>query len=391
MVLFEEALKIVLNCAKVQEKERVDILSSLHRVLAEDVYSDLDMPPFNKSAMDGFACKLEDLDKALLVIETIPAGKFPELIISSGTCSRIMTGAPLPDGADCVIMVEETEEIAPNQIRFTGTETKKNISTQGSDIRNGDLVISQGSLIKPQHIAVLATVGKSTMDVFKQPKIGIMATGDELVEPFKIPSKSQIRNCNAWQLITQTVQNHALPKYYGIAKDDFESLEYMINLAISENDVVILSGGVSAGDFDFVPSVFEKINIKILFDSIAIQPGKPSTFGVRDNKAIFGLPGNPVSAFFQFEFLIRPFILAMMGNNEIIQELSLELGSNYSRKKSSITSLVPVNIDLHSKVYPIEYHGSAHINAMTFANGIMIIPVGETFIKQGSTVHVRQI
>ena len=389
MLSFDQAKEVIMNSAFCMGTEKVDLLSSLNRVLAEDVFSDMDMPPFNKSAMDGYACKMADLELPLEIVEIIPAGKFPNKTISKGKCAKIMTGAPVPEGADCVIMFEDTEILTDHTVRFKGGKTKTNIITKATDICKDQLIIKKGTLIKSAHIAVLAGCGKISIDVFRQPKVGIISTGDELVEPFEIPSISGIRNTNAWQLIAQATEMNVLPKYYGIARDDEESLAYMISLSLAENDISILSGGVSKGEYDYVPAVLEKAGVIIHFDSISVQPGKPSTFGSKGKQLVFGLPGNPVSTFFQFELLVKPLLLAMMGYTEEFLFTKLEIGEDYHRKKSERLSFIPIRLKADGKVYPIEYHGSAHINALMEANGIMAVQPGESFISKGSKADVR--
>jgi molybdopterin molybdotransferase len=391
MISFEQAYKIVIDSAILLPTETVNLLSSLNRVLAEDIFSDMDMPPFDKSAMDGYACRKEDLKNDLEVIETIPAGKIPQKKIGKNQCAKIMTGAMLPSCADCVIIVENTEITADNKIRFTKEDTRPNITYKATDIKKGSKLISKGIVIKSQHIALFALTGKARLLVYSKLKAGIISTGDELVEPEIKPKPSQIRNSNAYQLLSQLQTVDAVTTYYGIVKDD-EALTYQaIKKALAENDIVILTGGVSMGDYDYVPKIFEKLDIKILFDSIAVQPGRPSTFGIIGEKACFGLPGNPVSAFFQFELLVKPFILKRAGVDYAPLTLILPMGKDYIRTKSSRLSWLPVKIARDGLVYPLEYHGSAHINSLTEADGIISINIGETILKKGTLVYVRQI
>jgi len=316
MISFEEAYRIVMNHVTVFPSERVNMMDSLGRILAEDILSDIDIPPFNKSAVDGFAGRMADLDHDLEIIETIPAGKTPEFTISKGKCSRIMTGAMLPEGSDRVIMVEDTQILENGMMRSTKKQESRNICYQGEDIKAGDIVLSMGTLIKPQHIAVLAAAGAVNPKVSKQLHVGILSTGDELVEPDHLPSPSKIRNTNAYQLIAQVSTVGALPQYGGIAADTEISLSAMLSDSLDQNDIVLLTGGVSMGDFDYVPKAMENLDIEILFKSVAIQPGRPIVFGKRGNQFIFGLPGNPVSSFVLFEVLVKPFLLKMMGYRE---------------------------------------------------------------------------
>ena len=391
MITFEDALKIVLNSSHTTFIEEVEMINAIDRVLAEDIFSDINMPPFNKSAVDGFACCKNDFDKKmeLEIIEIIPAGKCPEKSISKGKCSKIMTGAMLPQGADCIVMVEDVE-INGNTIIFTKGNTALNICYLSEDIQINELVLQKGTLIKPQHIAVLASVGAWKLKVFSKPKIGIISTGDELVEPNEKPALSQIRNSNAWQLLAQAQKAGASAHYEGIAADNKASTFEKINNALQNNDIVLLTGGVSMGDFDYVPEIMQEIGIQILFKSIAVQPGRPTVFGVKDDKYIFGLPGNPVSSFVQFEMLVKPLIQKMIGNQDKKIELILPMGSDIQRKKTERKSFIPVSIR-NGEVFPVEYHGSAHIHSYIFADGIVAIEKGVLSLKKGEKVYVRQL
>jgi molybdopterin molybdotransferase len=299
-----------------------------------------------------------------------------------------MTGAMIPQGADCVVMVEDTLPMEDNQVEFLKDLTSKNICFQGEDIKKGDLVLDKGLKIKPADVAVLATVGAVNPLVFKLPRIGIISTGDELVEPSSTPGKAQIRNSNAIQLEAQVRQVPAEPTYYGIAPDDGPSLRLIIETALASNDLVLLTGGVSMGDFDFVPAVMQKAGIDILFKSIAIQPGKPTVFGRRNQNYIFGLPGNPVSSYMLFEILVKPFILKLTGHYFQPREIMLPIGRDYTRRKSERKSMIPVQIK-DGIVYPVDYHGSAHIHAYSKADGVLVMEIGTTHVKLGDPVHVR--
>ena len=391
MISFEEALAIVGDSYFTKGTERIDFMDSLKRVLAEDILSDMPMPPFNKSAVDGYACRKVDLAFELEVIETIPAGKAPIKSIGINQCAKIMTGAPVPEGADCVIMVEDVKETGENLIRHQIGKVKNNICTLGEDIKEGEVVLTKGSLIEPQHIAVLATVGATKPLVYKQAKVAIISTGDELVEPGNKPDVSQIRNSNAWQLIAQIKKIGAIPDYIGIAMDTETSTREKLESAFKGNDIVLLTGGVSMGDFDYVPQVLKNLGVELKFKSIAVQPGRPTVFGVRDKQYIFGLPGNPVSSYVQFELLVKPMIYKLMGHSFKPTKINIPLGTDYSRKRSDRLSWLPVKINETGEVIPIEYHGSAHINALTLADGLISVAIGKTTLKKGELVNVRQI
>lgn len=391
MLSFEKALEIVLDASHLLGTEEVDISCALNRILAEDVESDTDIPPFNKSAMDGYACRREDLDNELTIIETIPAGTAPRKMSGPRQCARIMTGAMVPDGADCVIMVEFTKNPTENTVRFTGKETASNICFKAEDIRAGDVVLHRGTLIRPQHIATLAAVGCANPVVAVRPKVGVIATGSELVEPSQNPSASQIRDTNSFQLAAQVETVGAVAKNYGIAKDTREAIDAAVKKAVSENDVVLISGGVSVGEFDFVPEILKQNGFALMFEKIAIKPGKPTVFGRRGNVFCFGVPGNPVSGFVIFELLIKPFLYKLMGHNFKPPDIKAPLETSVSRKKVGSPSWIPVIITGAGIVMPAEYHGSAHFNALCGADGLICIPKGIAELKERTMVSVRLI
>jgi molybdopterin molybdotransferase len=252
-------------------------------------------------------------------------------------------------------------------------------------------VLKRGTRIKPQHVAILASVGATRLKVYKNPSIGVISTGDELVEPDQVPGISQIRNSNAWQIIAQVKATGAESQYYGIALDDRESTYEKISESLQNNDITILTGGVSMGEYDFVPDIMQDLGIQLKFQRIAIQPGKPTIFGVKGNKLCFGLPGNPVSSFVLFELLVRPLIAGLTGHEFTPLNIKLPMAADYSRKKSIRRSWIPVRINENSEIEPVEYHGSAHIYSLNKTVGFISIPVGETILKKGDYVHVRLI
>ena len=391
VITFDEAYKIVMSCVSEIGAESIDFIGSLNRILAEDIASDMDMPPFNKSTVDGFACRKADLDHELEIVETVAAGMQPMKTVTKKQCSRIMTGAVIPEGADLVFMVEDSTILPSGKVKFNGSFTKENIAFKGEDIKIGETVIKKGKLIRPQEIAVMASVGCTSVLVSRKPLVAVISSGDELVEPISKPGLSQIRNSNAYQLLAQLLSAGALGKYYGIAKDDKEATFELVKQAISECDIVLLTGGVSMGDFDFIPAVLEQAGVKILFSRINIQPGKPTTFGKHADALVFGLPGNPVSSFTLFELLVRPVICRMMGyylNPAIIQ---LPMKESFSRRLAERQAFIPVVITPDGFVSPVEYHGSAHISALSLADGMITLQAGVKTIEKGEIVGVRQI
>ena len=391
MIEFDEAFKIVMKSVFKTDSETIAFNNSCGRILDEDILSDVNMPPFNRSAVDGYACHSSDLFNDLEVFEIIAAGKEPLKMVGKNQCSKIMTGAMVPFDCDIVFMVEESEKLQKDRIRFTGKAPKINISYKAEDVKVGDIVLKKTSYIQPQDIAVMASVGHTYVRVKKRPVVGIISTGNELVNPSEKPGISQIRNSNAYQLVAQVASAGGDPVDYGIASDNESVTLEIVKKAIQNSDLVIITGGVSMGDFDFVPSVLENAGVKILFDRVNVQPGKPTTFGVHSKAIVFGLPGNPVSSFIQFELLIRPVISRMMGYDWEPFEYMLPMAENYERKSSDRLGIIPIIINKEMEVIPVELHGSAHLTALSGSHGLVALKPGKKTLMKGEIVNVRQI
>ena len=391
MITFEEAIETVLANAFVPLTETIPLTEANGRILMQEVRSDHDMPPFNKSAMDGYACRRADLPGPLHCMETIAAGDVPENVINTGRCARIMTGAIVPDGADCVFMVEQSEILEDNSVRFTGKDTNDNICRKGEDVKTGDVVLKSGALIRPGHIAVLAAAGCVEPTVAKRLRIGILSTGSELVPPAVPVTSANIRETSGHMLLGQVAECGCLPTYYGIVEDDEQKIAAAIDKAADENDVVLICGGSSAGDFDFVPGLLAEAGFEQAFDKVAIQPGKPLTFAVGNGKVCFGMPGNPVSTFMTMETIVKPFLYRCMGHDFHAPVVRLKLGKSMTRKKGARMSFVPGHLSKPDTVEKLDYHGSAHIHAIAQADGWIIFPINETELKEGSMVDFWQL
>lgn len=391
LIPFDQALKQVLAVAKPPTTVKVNLQESLHRILAEDVYADRDMPPFNKSAMDGYACRREDLANELTIVEEVPAGSVPDRVIEKNQCAKIMTGAMVPEGADCVLMKEHAAITGPGTIRSTELSAQSNICYRAEDLKQGELIVGKGTRLKAPHIAILASVGIAHPLVAKQPAVAVISTGSELVEPSELPQQQQIRNSNSYQLLAQLEGMGISASYSGIVKDEATEVFNSLEAALRDFDVVIVSGGVSVGDYDYVPEILNRLGAEILFHGLNVKPGKHLLFAKVGDKFVIGLPGNPVSSFVQFELLVKPFLYEMMGCKKKNMVLKLPLGTNYSRKKADNMLFVPVSLTDNGEVHPLEYHGSADIHAYTGADGILTIPVGTNEIKKGEIVHVRPL
>lgn len=391
MIPFEDAYQIIRDAVVPLEKETVMLADSLNRILAEEIVSDVNIPPFNKAAMDGFACRRADLHSPLRIVDEIPAGKFPTLEINEGECARIMTGAPIPAGADVVFMVEYHEIQPDGSVIFTRDKTSSNICLLGEDVKKGDIVLSKGTLIQPQEIAILAGAGKMHIDVFRRPIVGVLSTGSELVEPNVLPAAGQIRNSNGHQMVAQLKRMGMVAEYFGIVPDSQEELRKAIHSAMKITDVLFISGGVSVGDYDFVPLVLQELDFEILITSIATKPGKHTLFARKEGKYVLGFPGNPVSSFVQLETVGRQLLCNLMGNKPKPVKFKCIILDDYHRKATDRLEFLPVQITETGKVKLLPYNGSAHIHALSKANAIMEIPIGVKRIEQGDFVDVRPL
>jgi molybdopterin molybdotransferase len=389
MILVEEAIQILDQTPVEPKTEEVDLSKALFRILAQDVVSKIDMPPFNKSAMDGYAIRSNDPSPQLQIVDTIPAGTVPKRRIQEGQCAKIMTGGMVPEGADRVIKKELTIE-KNGFMEITGEEKNQNICFQAEDIKIGDVVLRKGTLIRPAEVGILASMGLARLAVYKKPQVGIMTTGSELVKPGHPIKAGQIYDSNLYSLAAQVTQTGASLSMSGIVVDTRDKIYEAIEELLNTCDLVLISGGVSAGDFDYVPIILKKLGVRLFFEKVAIKPGKPTVYGTWNKKIVFGIPGNPVSTFVVFEIFIKPLLHRMMGFDFHPIELQGILSETYSRRKTTRSVYIPVHYR-KGAVEQLNYHGSAHIRALGQANGLINIPRGIKEIPSGSTVNVRLI
>ena len=385
---FDSAIKNMKTTMAKPESEVLDIRHALGRILAAPIRARLDLPPFSKSAMDGFAIQSSDKSPLYEIIETIPAGKVPLQSVGAGRCSRIMTGAMLPDGADVVVRVEYTE-VENNQMRIVTPETGRNVISRGENLGKGDDVLDR-KIITPQDIGVLSEQGIDRVEVVVPPLVGIITTGSELKDPGESLKEGQIYNSNGFQLCAQVSAMGGQYRYYGAVEDDPESLNSAVSKGISENGVLLLTGGVSMGDYDYVPKVLKELGADIHFHKLAVKPGKPTLFASFDDRYIFGLPGNPVSTFVIFEVVVKPFLYQLLGLSYHPFSIRGRLAESIVRRDNSRLEFMPVRIE-HGKVFPVTYHGSSHLHALSLADGLMRIERGVNKLEEGTQVDVRQI
>ncbi|MFP4430844.1 MAG: gephyrin-like molybdotransferase Glp [Spirochaetaceae bacterium] len=398
LIPLSEALSRLDDAVRTGDKERVSIHDAFDRLLTEQIRSPMDLPPFSRSAMDGFAVSKQDLDArgpaaAFEVTEVIAAGDTARSPVRPGTAVQIMTGAALPEGADWVVRVEYSES-ADGRVRFTGTEKSSNIVWAGENGKAGDLVVSPRRL-GVHDIGAIASLGINSLEVLAAPRLGVLSTGDEVREPGETLGPGRIYNSNAVQLLAHGRQSGFVPRYYGIARDTEEDLTRLLSSALADSDAVVLSGGVSKGEFDYVPRVLGKLGVDTVFHRVAMKPGRPTFFGVRDRsdgkrQYVFGLPGNPVSTFVTFELFVVRLLYRLAGLPAPVPTRSAVLGETLRKSDPDRTEFVPVVIE-DDVARPVRYGGSSHLNALSQANGLLQLESGITELPGGTRVAIRPI
>jgi molybdopterin molybdotransferase len=390
MIDLDTALHIVLSVEAGLAEETVPIGKALGRVLSRAVVSPIDSPPFDKSAMDGFAVGSDDPSLELAILETIAAGDDPirPREIQYGECVRIMTGAPLPPGTGRVIRKEFMEE-AGGSARFIRPESGDNVVRRGSNLRAGETVLGP-KILKAQDIGILAASGIGEVPVAVPPVVGIITTGSEIRAPGEPLGPGDIYDSNGPQLLAQLAATGCPSRFLGVVSDDPAALKEAVSSALARSDILLLTGGVSEGDFDYVPGCLEELGAEILFHRVAVKPGKPTLFARRGERFVFGLPGNPVSAFVIFEVLVKPLIYRRMGIHWEPRELPGRIDQEIRRKSGERDEFLPVQW-AGDAVHPLKYHGSAHVNALADAEGLIRIRKGTTTIGKGAEVRVRQL
>lgn len=363
----------------------------LGRVIAEDVLSDIDSPPYAKSIMDGYAVRSAGtkVGAMLTVIEEVAAGRTPSRTVNSGEATRVMTGAPIPDGADAVIPYEETELIG-NVVKLNqAIASGQYVLQKGREMKAGERVVPAGTAITPAAIGLLSAVGRTAARIVPSPRLTIISTGDELVEPSQRPGPSQIRNSNGSMLLALAAESGASASYLGIARDEPAALRALVSEALDSADVVLLSGGVSAGKFDFVPDVLHELGMKAHFHKIRMKPGKPLLFGTREKTLVFGLPGNPVSSFVCFHLFVRP-ALRKMGGHAIPGPMFVNvlLAADLKTRNDRPTYL-PGRLEITKEGWRARgtaWFGSADLRGLLDTNALIRVDAGDVALPAGSMV-----
>lgn len=401
MIDVDNALNIIDKNTKELALEKKDIVSCLNKVLAEDIYSQDNLPPFDKSAMDGYAIKSEDTKNydTEKVIEfeikgLIKAGDYCEEELKSGQAFKIMTGAPLPKGADAVIEIEKVK-VEGNILKVSQVVNKdNNVIKFGEEIKVGELALNRGSNIRPVEIGLLASLGYSFVKVYKSPTIALIITGDELVDIDSKLERGKIRNSNEYSLKALVKNLGAKALSLGVVSDNKDNLKEKVKYALENADIVISSGGASVGDYDFVDDVLKEIGADVKFNSVAIKPGKPVTFATYKEKLFFALPGNPLSLITTFEEFVKPAIEKMTGKQignkgQVSVILAEDFKAKRGRKKYVYVDIKEDNGRYYA--YKLGSQCSNHLMTMSGANGIIIIPEECGNVKVGDVLNGKFI
>ncbi len=395
----DEALSLIESQPVQARTEWVPLEQALGRALAEEVLAPEDSPPFAKAAMDGYAVSSADPGPSWRLAATLAAGDAPARPLGRGECAKIMTGAVMPPGADKVIRVEYTRE-QDGAVTLLAEEPYANVIRRGEFLSKGDRVLGP-RLLGPQDVGILASLGRAEVRVAVRPRVGVLATGSELRNPGEPLGPGQIYNSNGLQACAQVSAAGGLPRYYGIARDEPAVLREAVLRGLEECDLLLLSGGVSMGELDFVPGVLKDCGAEILFHKVALKPGKPTLFARRERPAasapgsepgmpsyVFGLPGNPVSAFVIFEVLVRPLLWRLLGLRYAPRSVRARLGESFRRRDTERVELRPVRLE-DGQVRALEFHGSAHLNALGGAEALLRLEAGVGLLEKGSWTDVR--
>lgn len=401
MLPVSEAIQIVIQRTPTLPSETIDLRNALDRVLVEDVIADSDLPPFDRSQMDGYAVCADDVQQTparLRIVGESAAGRGWHQQIQSGEAVRIMTGAPVPPGADSVQQVEVTRELnGHSEVEILQPVVRgKSIVKQGEEIKNGQIVLRAGEQISAGAVAVLASFGYARVQVGMQPRLAVLATGSELVAVDKQPGQDQIRDSNNLTIGAYARLAGASVELLPLAGDDTALLKRQISEAAERSDIVVTSGGVSVGVYDFTKTAFRELGAQIFFERVKLRPGKPTVFAKLPNGPLFfGLPGNPVSVSVTFNLFVRTSILAMQGANHTeLRSESAVLGRSVkgsTERASYLPAMLSTDQDARSVAEPLKWGGSSDFVAFARANALIVIPQDAGRIEAGTMVHVLRL
>jgi molybdopterin molybdotransferase len=394
----EQALNLVKQRCTPLSPANVPLNEAAGLLLAEDITSDVDSPPYDKAMMDGYAVRSTDRESQRRIVEEIAAGAVPKVAVSRGAASRIMTGAPIPEGADAVVPVEQTELVDATTVRLQqlAPSPGQNVLPLGASMRVGDIVIQRGAVVRPAEIAILAETGHDSALVQPRPRLAVLTTGNELVAVNQMPVGGQIRNSNGPMLVAAGARAGASTVELPTARDTHDDLTRRIQEGLAA-DILVLSGGVSAGKFDLVPQVLSEQGVEQVFHKIALRPGKPLWFGVRQDRDtgrttyVFGLPGNPVSSLVCFELFVRPTIAALSGRGFVqLDAVRAKLAQPYNHTGGRAACL-PAQLTaqaFEATVEVLPWQGSADIATLARANGLVRLPAEPRRFDAGTVLDV---
>ncbi|MGI8314097.1 molybdopterin molybdotransferase MoeA [Halobacillus mangrovi] len=397
----QEAVELVMEHKKTGEIDKVDISESDQRILAEDILATHPIPPFDKSPYDGFALRSEDTINLsrenpgeFVVTETVGAGHLASRPLKKGEAIRIMTGAEIPVGADCVAMFEICQTYEKNEQAWMTLkrplEKGQNIIPKGSETSKEQCLVREGTKVNPGVKALLATFGYSEVSVYRKPKVGIFATGTELLEVSEPLVPGKIRNSNAYMIVSQIERAGGEASYYGKLMDDFNTCFEAVYNALAEVDVLITTGGVSVGDFDLMPAIYEKLNASVLFNKVAMRPGSVTTVALSGEKLLFGLSGNPSACYVGFELFTYPLIQSYLGRKDIHhRHIQATLGNDF-KKPNPFTRFVRGFIDYEEGkvvVKPAGIDKSAIVTSLARTDAFIMLPAGTRGFEKGATVE----
>jgi molybdopterin molybdotransferase len=393
MLGFEAALDTILSSVQPLGTEDVFLLDALDRILAEDIVAPWNLPRFNNSAMDGYAVRLQDCSIAavLTVIDHVPAGSHATKAVTAGTAIKIMTGAPTPEGCNTVIPLEDVEETDSCIRILRPVKAHSNLRLAGEDVSAGELVLQAGTVVQPPAIGVLASFGHSMVKVIRQPRVAIVATGSELVKLGSLPAEGQIIDSNTYTLASAVTKIGAIPVALGIVRDDVECHREILRLGL-RSDVLITSAGVSVGTHDFVRSVLDELGVTNIFCRVQVKPGKSIAFGMKENKPVFALPGNPVSSMLTFEEFVAPALLKMTGHTQVKKPMISAVLQQPLSKPVGRTHLLRVHLKYsegHYQAWSAGRQETSFLKTMVNTNAIAVLPAEQCSFAAGSEVQVH--
>lgn len=402
----EDALEQILSVIKPMPAEAIRVTQGLGHVLAKDVHAPISLPPFPNSSMDGFAVRSGDVAGAgaespvrLRVVMDIPAGTAPARAITQGEAARIMTGAPMPDGADAVIPVEQTdatwdggaENPLPDNITiFRSADPGAYVRPAGEDVQSGQLVLAAGTVLRPQDVGILVALGFSELEVIRQPRVVIVSTGDELVEAGEPLAPGQIRDVNSHTISGLVTTYGGIPHRLPIARDTLDDVRHLFRTALAQQpDMIVSSAGVSVGTYDVVRTVIDELGA-VQFWRVNVRPGKPLAFGNLGQVPFFGLPGNPVSAMVTFDVFVRPALLKLTGQSDDSHTVNAIVGEDM--KSDGRRSYVRVTLTHENgklTAHPTGTQSSGALMSMVLADGLLIVPEDVAHVSAGTELPVR--